>query len=575
MTGLERYMPILGWIRRYGRADLQGDLVAGIIVTIMLIPQSLAYAMIAQLPPEVGLYASIAPLFAYAIFGSSKTLAVGPVAVASLMTAAAVGQVAAPGTPEAVGAALLLALLGGLLLVAMGLLRLGFLANLLSHPVIAGFIAASSILIAVSQFKHLLGIDLPRGTVDEILWALVVNAPQLNPATAAVGLASVALLFWVRKGLGPILRQRVKLGEGLAAIAVRAAPVLVVVLATLAVMAFDLDRDHGVSVVGVVPGGLPAIGLPTLDLALIADLAPAAALIAIVGFVESISVAQALAAKRRERVHPDQELVGIGAANIAAGLTGGYPVTGGFSRSGVNYAAGARTPMAGVFTALLILVTALALTPAFERLPSAVLAATIVVAVLSLIDVRHMVQTLRYSYSDGAAMLATVAGVLFLGIEVGIMIGLGLSLALYVYRTSRPHMAVVGQVPGTEHYRNIERHSVITRPDVLAVRIDESLYFANARYLEDKVMALVAERPDVRRMVLICSAVNLIDASALDSLDALNHRLKEAGVTFDLAEVKGPVMDRLAGTSFLDELTGQVHLTSHGALSGAASPKPA
>jgi SulP family sulfate permease len=452
------------------------------------------------------------------------------------------------------------------MLMALGLLRLGFLANLLSHPVIAGFIAASSVLIAVSQLKHLLGIDLPRGTVDQILWALATNLGDLNWATAAVGLASVGLLFWVRKGLGPILKGRIGLSQGSAAIIVRAAPVVVVILATVAVIAFNLDTARGVSVVGVVPSGLPPLALPDLDIDLIGQLAPAAALIALVGFVESISVAQALAAKRRERVDPNQELVGIGAANVAAGVTGGYPVTGGFARSGVNFAAGARTPLAGVFTAILIGVTALALTPAFERLPNAVLAATIIVAVLSLIDLPHMIHTLRYSLSDGAAMLATIAGVLFLGIEAGILIGLGLSLALYIYRTSRPHMAVVGRVPGTEHYRNIDRHDVITRPDVLAVRVDESLYFANARYLEDRVMALVAERPAVKRVVLICSAVNLIDASALDSLEALNHRLNEAGVTFDLAEVKGPVMDRLADTHFLKKLTGQVHLTTHGAL---------
>lgn len=556
---LLRYVPALEWGRRYDRATLVNDLLAAVIVTIMLIPQSLAYAMLAGLPPQVGLYASILPLVGYALFGSSRMLAVGPVAVVSLMTAAAVGQVADPGSPEYLVAAIALALLSGLFLIAMGALRLGFLANLLSHPVISGFITASGILIAASQLKHILGVPAHGHTLVDIVGSLAEHAAQINWPTVVIGVLATGFLFWVRSQLKPLL-QRMGSGSRLADVLTKAGPVAAVAVSTVVVSLFALAQK-GVGIVGDIPQGLPPLVIPPLDAELWTELLPAAILISVIGFVESVSVAQTLAARRRQRIDPDQELIGLGVANVAAALSSGYPVTGGFSRSVVNADAGAETPLAGVFTAVGIAMTTLFFTPLFFNLPKAVLAATIIVAVLSLIDLAAIRRTWTYSKTDFAAMAATIIVVLGVGVEAGVITGVALSVVLFIWRTSRPHMAIVGQVPGTEHFRNILRHDVVTSERVLTVRIDESLYFANARYLEDHVLDFVAERPALEHVVLMCPAVNFIDSSALESLETIIERLKAAGVTFHLSEVKGPVMDGLKRSDFFTHFSGDVFLS--------------
>ncbi|MBK1669734.1 sodium-independent anion transporter [Rhodovibrio sodomensis] len=560
-----RIIPAVTWLRRYGSRELSSDLVAAIIVTIMLIPQSLAYAMLAGLPAQVGLYASILPLVAYALFGSSRALAVGPVAVVSLLTAAAISRIAEPGTEGYLGAAVALALLSGMMLLTMGLLRLGFLANLLSHPVISGFITASGILIAVSQLKHILGVDAHGHTLVEMVSSLARGLERTHGWTLLLGTGATVFLFWVRTRLKPLLRKRVGLPPFAADILAKAGPVAAVVVTTGAVALFDLDAQ-GVAVVGDIPQGLPPLTLPPFDLGLWSNLAISALLISLIGFVESVSVAQTLAAKKRQRIDANQELTGLGAANIASAFSGGFPVTGGFSRSVVNFDAGAETPMAGVFTAVGIAATALLFTPLFQALPKATLAATIIVAVLSLVDLGAIRRTYRYSRTDFAAMAATIFIVLGVGVEAGVVTGVALSLALHIWRTSRPHAAVVGQVPGTEHFRNVERHSVVTSPQVLTLRVDESLYFANARYLEDTVYDLIARSPEVSDVILMCSAVNVIDASALESLEAINARLADAGVTFHLSEVKGPVMDNLQRSPFLEELSGRIFLSQYQAM---------
>ena len=557
-------IPAAEWIRTYRRSDLASDLLAGVIVTIMLIPQSLAYALLAGLPPQVGLYASILPLVAYALFGSSRTLSVGPVAVVSLMTAAAVTKIAVPGSPEYAAAALLLALLSGLFLLALGAARLGAIANLLSHPVISGFISASAVLIAISQMKHVLGVGAEGHTLAQILPALLDRLPETNGPTLAIGIVGMVFLFWVRARLKPLL-VRAGMGAPLADALAKAGPVAAVIASIAAVIVLDLQQA-GVRIVGDIPRGLPPLTLPAFDAELWQRLLPAAALIGLVGFVESVSVAETLAARRRQRIDANQELVGLGAANLGAALTGGFPVTGGFSRSVVNFAAGAETPLAGVFTAGFIALTVAFLTPLFFYLPNAVLAATIIVAVLSLVDLRSVVRTWRYSKSDFAAMAATIVLVLAVGVEAGIVAGVVLSVALYLWRTTRPHMAVVGLVPGTEHFRNIERHAVIQSETVLTIRVDESLYFANTRYLERQILALVAARPAITDVVLMCPAVNFIDASALESLEAIADRLSTADVRLHLSEVKGPVTDRLKRSDFFDHLTGEVFLSQFEAM---------
>ena len=573
MDRLVRNLPILHWGRTYDRHALTSDGLAALIVTIMLIPQSLAYAMLAGLPPEAGIYASIAPLVLYAIFGTSRTLAVGPVAVVSLMTATAVGQVAQQGTAGYAAAALTLAALSGLFLLGLGILRLGFLANVLSHPVIAGFITASGILIATSQVKHILGIEAGGHTLAEMIPSILAHLGQTNPITLTIGVLSTAFLFWVRRGLKPFLR-RIGAGPLLADIGARSGPVAAVVVATLSVWALGLS-DRGVAIVGAVPQGLPPLTMPALAPDLIWQLAAPAMLISIIGFVESISIAQTLAARRRQRIDPDQELIGLGMANLGAAFSGGYPVTGGFARSVVNFDAGAQTPAAGAFTAVGLAIAALLLTPLIHFLPTATLAATIIVAVLSLVDFAILARTLRYSRADFAAVVTTIALTLAWGVEVGIASGVILSVGLHLYKTSRPHVAEVGLVPGTNHFRNIKRHDVTTDPAVLTLRVDESLYFVNARFLEDLIQDLVAQRPAVRHVVLMCSAMNEIDYSALESLEAINHRLKDLGIGLHLSEVKGPVMDRLKKTHFLDHLNGRVFLSQFDAWTKLAMPAAA
>ena len=565
---LPRHVPILDWGQRYDREALTSDLVAAVIVTIMLIPQSLAYALLAGLPAEMGLYASILPLVAYAIFGTSRALAVGPVAVVSLMTAAAIGNLGLTAPAEIAAAAITLAFLSGLVLLGMGVFRLGFLANFLSHPVIAGFITASGILIATSQLKHILGVTATGHTLPEMARSLLGHIGELNLPTLLIGLGAMAFLFWVRKGLKPRLLA-LGLGPRPADLLAKAGPVAAVALTTLATWGLGLG-ERGVRIVGAIPGGLPPLTLPSFDPGLWTGLIGAAVLISVIGFVESVSVAQTLAAKKRQRIDPDQELVGLGASNIAASVTGGYPVTGGFARSVVNFDAGAETPAAGAFTAIGIALAALALTPLIHFLPVATLAATIIVAVLSLVDISILKRSWSYSRADFAAVATTILLTLGLGVEIGVSAGVILSVLLHLYRSSRPHIAEVGLVPGTEHFRNINRHEVLTDPRLLTIRIDESLYFANARYLEDYLQDRVAPDCGLTDVVLMCSAVNQIDLSALESLEAINQRLDSMGIRLHLSEVKGPVMDRLKRSHFLDELTGQVFLSQFAAAKALA-----
>ncbi|QBF30227.1 sodium-independent anion transporter [Thalassococcus sp. S3] len=570
MDRLRQYVPVLDWGRTYDRRAFSNDMIAAVIVTIMLIPQSLAYALLAGLPPEAGIYASIAPIILYAIFGTSRALAVGPVAVVSLLTASAIGQVAEQGTAGYALAALTLAFLSGGFLVLMGVLRLGFLANFLSHPVIAGFITASGILIATSQLKHILGVSAHGHTLPEMLGSIVAHLHEVNWITLAIGVTATAFLLWVRTHLKPALR---KLGAPplLADILTKAGPVAAVVATTVAVWFFDL-AERGVNIVGIVPQSLPPMTLPGFAPDLLSALLVPAILISIIGFVESVSVAQTLAAKKRQRIDPDQELIGLGAANLGAAFTGGYPVTGGFARSVVNFDAGAETPAAGAFTAIGLAIAAVALTPLVYFLPNATLAATIIVAVLSLVDLSILRKTWGYSRADFTAVAATIFLTLGLGVEIGVASGVAISVLLHLYKTSRPHVAEVGLVPGTQHFRNIHRHKVKTDPALVTLRVDESLYFVNARFLEDLVQKRVTNGCAIQNVILMFSAVNEVDYSALESLEAINQRLKDMGVGLHLSEVKGPVMDRLQRSHLIKDLNGSVFLSQYDAWTRLVTP---
>ncbi|MEM6773906.1 MAG: sulfate permease [Pseudomonadota bacterium] len=556
------FFPPRQWLVSYERRHFASDALAALIVTIMLIPQSLAYALLAGLPPEMGLYASILPLVAYALFGTSRTLSVGPVAVVSLMTATAVGRVAEAGTLGYATAAIAMAMLSGGMLIGMGLLRFGYLANLLSHPVVSGFITASGIIIALSQLRHILGIEGHGETLPVLLRTIADNMYAFNEATLLTGLLATVFLYWARGGLLGILSSA-GIPAPLATILSKAGPVIVIVITALASVVLDFEA-RGVALVGNVPRGLPAFAIPSLDTALWSELAVSALLISVIGFIESVSVGRTLAAKRRQRIDANQELIALGAANVAAGVSGGFPVTGGFSRSVVNFDAGAQTQLASVLTAVGIALAALLLTPALYYLPKATLAATIIVAVTSLVDLDVLKTAWRFSRADFTAVSVTILATLLLGVELGVLAGIAVSVALHLHKTSRPHIAVVGEVPGTEHFRNIERHRVITYPSIVSLRIDESLYFANAAYLESAIYAVVAERDErLRHVVLQCTAVNEIDLSALEALEAIIERLEEQNVLLHLSEVKGPVMDALERSDFLDRLTGQVFLSQH------------
>ena len=557
-------LPILQWGSQYNQESLSNDLVAALIVTVMLIPQSLAYALLAGLPPEVGLYASVAPLLVYAVLGSSRVLAVGPVAVVSLMTAAAVGEHAAAGTHAYWQVAITLAFLSGAMLLVMGFLRLGFLANFLSHPVISGFISASGLLIAASQMKTILGVKAEGHNFVELVYALVQQLTHAHALTVVVGVAATLFLFWVRSGLKPVLRKA-GLGDKAAGVAAKAGPVLAIALTT--VLAWSQDwGGQGMKLVGTVPQGLPPLTLPLWDLALWREMLVPALLISVVGFVESVSVGQTLAAKRRQRIEPDQELVALGASNVAAALSGGFPVTGGFARSVVNFDAGAVTPAAGVYTAVGITLASLFLTPALYYLPQATLAATIIVAVLSLVDFGMLRSTWRFSKLDFMAVATTLFATLAAGVETGLVLGVVVSLALFLLRASRPHIATVGLMPGTEHFRNVQRHPVRVSPRLVCLRVDASMFFANARAIEDRINAEVAARPELRHVLLQCSAVNDIDASALESLHAIATRLHDSGIALHFSEIKGPLMDKLKPTDFLQTLHGRVFLTTYQAV---------
>ncbi len=523
----EKIIPAVGWLRHYKREDLGGDFSAGLIVAVMLIPQGMAYAMLAGLPPVVGLYASTIPLILYALFGSSRHLAVGPVALVSLLTLTGVSALAKPGSGEFVALAALLALMVGVIQFGLGLLRAGFVVNFLSHAVISGFTSAAAIVIGLSQLKHLLGVELEStNSVFILLWDAAQKLGEVNLITLAIGLASIAALVLFRK-VAPRFP----------------APLLVVTLSALAVYVFGL-QGRGVGIVGDVPQGVPSFALPAFGLDSVGSLLTIALTISFVGFMESIAVAKSIANREKYKVDANKELVGLGLANVAGSMFSAYPVTGGFSRSAVNYQSGARTPLASIITAVLIVLTLLFFTPLFYYLPNAVLAAIVMVAVYGLIDFMEPVKLFKVKKVDGWTLLITFAATLLIGIEQGILVGVAFSLALFIWRSAYPHTTEVGYLPEEDVFRNVTRYpEAQTFPNTLVVRVDASLYFANAAFWENWINDAVLDRPDLRYIILDFSAVNDIDAVALETLEDLMQSLNERDVKVHIAGMKGPVRD--------------------------------
>ncbi|MDP3966667.1 MAG: solute carrier family 26 protein [Nocardioides sp.] len=542
LNRLSRWLPSLRWVRTYDRSTARADVLAGITVAVMLVPQGMAYAALAGMPPVTGLYASIFPLLVYALLGTSRTLAVGPVAIVALLTNTALLPLA-DGDPNrylVLGAAL--AGLVGLIQLILGLARLGTLVNLLSHSVLSGFTSAAAIVIGTSQVKNLLGLEMERTEgFTHTVTALIGALPTIHWPTVAVGVLGLVLLVLAKKR-APRLP----------------AALIVVALVTAASAVFGFG-EMGIAILKEVPAGLPTPGIPAVGVQDLISLLPSALTIAVIGYVEGVSIAKALAARDRETVDPNAELVAVGAANIAAGLFRAFPVAGGFSRTAVNHQAGARTPAASIVTALIVGLAVLLFTPLFFHLPNAVLAAIIIVAVAGLVDLRTPVQTWRTRRADGLAVAVTFAGTLLLGIEAGIALGVALSIANFVWESSRPHMAELGRVRGTPVYRNVERYETEGDPSVLLLRVDAPLFFANAQNVSDRVLALVAQRPAVRFVVLDASAVTDVDADGAHTLHELDRRLADSDIALHLTTVRGPVRDLLVRSGDWSALSERSH----------------
>lgn len=569
---MKRLLP--PWAARYRRAFLRDDLIAGLVVALMLIPQGLAYATLVGVPPHYGLYASLLPALLYALFASSSVLSIGPMAITSLLAASALAPLAIADPLQYTAAAALLALMCGLMLLAAALLRLGAIAQLISHPVIEGFVSGAALLILVSQLPPLLGLPASGESGLASLPPLVLGLPQANPIAAGLGLAALAILVISRLIAVPALVY-LGLSPGAALTAQRLLPIILLGAGTLVVIGAEWQR--ALAVVGTLPEGLPALRVPAWNSAWVRDLWPAALVISLLGFVENIAIAQAYVQRTRERLDADAELRALGAANIGSALMGAFPVSGSFSRTVVNAEAGAQSPLSGVFAAGLVLLALLFLTDLFAALPMSLLAALIIAAVLQLIQLKGLRQAWLYDRGEAGAMLVTALSVVVFGVETGIAVGVGASLVSWIWRSSRPHIAVIGRVPGTEHFRNVSRFEVETKRGLLMLRIDDNLFFGNAERVYELIQQRLHAYPDTRDLVLAMSAISRIDVTALVMLLNLNDELKQRGVRLHLAEAKGRVLDQLAQSSLLEELTGQSYLSCERAFEalgdGAHSPQ--
>ncbi len=535
---MKQYFPILNWLKNYKKDNLSGDISAGLTVGVMLIPQGMAYSMLAGLPPIYGLYAATIPLIIYAIFGTSRQLAVGPVAMVALLISSGVGQLAELGSTEFVALAILLALLVGVIQFLMGVFRLGFMVNFLSHPVIAGFTSAAALIIGFSQLKHLLGINIPRGKVHEIIINVIQNIANINYPTLILGGISILILLSIKK-----MKRRVP------------APLIVVVLGILAVYMFNLTT-LGVKIIGEVPSGFPLFEIPNINLNAINLLLPTALTIAFVSFMESIAVAKAIQKKHKDyEIDNNQELIGLGLANIAGAFFKSFPVTGGFSRTAVNDQAGAKSGLAAIISAMLVILTLLFLTEYFYNLPAAILSAIIMVAVFGLIDIKEAKHLWKTDKKDFALFTTTAIGTLLLGIEEGILLGAILSLVVVIYNISYPHIAILGKAKNDNIYRNIARFSEVELvPNTLIVRLDARLYFANISFFKEFIWKQLKIYPNTKNFILDAKAINGLDSSAVHLLVDLIDELELQGIGFFLSNVKGIVRDVIYRSNLINKI---------------------
>ncbi|WP_347452712.1 SulP family inorganic anion transporter [Acinetobacter thermotolerans] len=555
-------LPAWAWLSHYSPVKFKSDVLASLIVVAMLVPQGMAYAMLAGLPPIMGLYASILPMILYALFGSSSTLSIGPVAIISMMTFATLNPLFEVGSPVYIEAATLLALMVGIISLLLGLCRFGFLIQLISHPVINSFIIASALLIAIGQFKFLVNVPLKADNLQEFFLSILEYIHLMHWPSLVLGLVSIALLVYLPKILKS---QAVQSRVGSTDYVVRSVPLILVALGIIAAVYLNLQAE-GIKTVGAIPSGFPPLSFPHWNWELVMTLLPGATMIAMISFVESLSIAQATALQQRSQLNSNQELIALGIANISAGISSAFPVTGSLSRTVVNADAGARTPMAGVLSSLLIIVVSLFFTGFFEDLPLTILAATIIVSIWRLVDFQPFMDAWRYSRADGIAMWVTFFGVVFIDITTGLIIGIISTFALMLWRISRPHIAVVGLLEGTQHFRNVQRHQVLTSDRVLSLRIDENLTFLNANAFKGFLINAVSDKQHLEHVIINCSSISGIDLSALEMLEDINTELSKLKIRLHLAEVKGPVMDKLQNSKLMKHLSGHIYLTHYQAI---------
>ena len=544
--------PALKWLKTYHPTHFKADVVAALIVLAMLVPQGMAYAMLAGLPPVMGIYASILPMIIYAFTGSSTTLSIGPVAIISMMVFSALQPLFAVGSTAYIEAACLLAIMVGIISLILGLFRFGFLIQLISHPVIKSFIIASALLIALGQFKFLLDIPLQTNNIPEFIGSLVNNFHHISFLSMGVSLAAISILVFLPKWVrSDFLNKTI--------------PLLLVLSSIIVVYAFNLDQ-HGLKTVGIIPTGLPSFHFPTWNFDLVQKLLPSAFIIAMISFVESLAIAQATALQKRDDLNSNQELIALGLANIAAGINMGFAVSGSLSRTVVNSDAGAKTPMSGVMSSLLMIAVSLYFTSFFQNLPLTILAATIFVSIWKLVSFLPFFETWKYSKADGLAMWATFFGVTCIDISTGLVIGIILTFILLLWRISRPHIAVIGLVEGTQHFRNVSRYDVLTTETIASFRIDENLNFLNAHVLKGYIITELSHNPQIQHVVINCSSISNIDLSAVEMLEDLNRELLQLGIQLHLSEVKSPVMDRLNSSRLINMLSGKIFLSHYQAI---------
>lgn len=540
---ISQYIPAVDWIKNYSGDHFKGDINAGTTVGIMLIPQGMAYAVLAGMPPVYGLYASIVPLLLYAFFGTSRQLAVGPVAMVSLLILAGVGEIADAGSDRFIQLAIMTALGVGVFQFLMGAFRMGFLVNFLSHPVLSGFTSAAALIIGASQVKNLLGIDLPRSNyVHEILLGTVEKISNIDLFTALIGIGSIVTIILIRKWKKTFPSALVVVAAG-----------------TVVTALFGLNK-YGVSIVGEIPEGLPSFEFAGLNLSDFQLLLPTILVISLVGYMESIAVAKAIANKHGYKVDPNQELIGLGVANIGGSFFQSFPVTGGFSRTAVNDQAGAETGMASIISAIIIGLTVLFLTPLFYYLPSAVLAAIIMVAVAGLFDADEMKYLWETDRKDLTMLAVTFIATLAFGIEEGILVGVIISLIAVIYSSTRPHSTELGQLGSSRNFRNINRYEKASvSDDVLVYRFDSQLYFANVEFFRDNLEEHITKKGVALKLVVLdASAIHFIDSTGIHALQELIRDLQVRRIELYIAGAIGPVRDKLKVCDIVD-IMGEKH----------------